>query len=63
MAQGVERDREHNHVAIKKIQEEINRERDQREEFEESVMRLVDDQLTKLHVSIEKHPGAGIEQY
>ena len=61
VAQGVERDREHNHVAIKKIQEEINRERDQREEFEESVMRLVDDQLTKLHIGLEKHPGAGIE--
>merc|ERR1712185_360310 len=63
VAQSVERDREHNHVAIRKIQEEINRERDQREEFEESIMRLVDDQLSKLHHSIEKHPGAGIEQY
>lgn len=63
VAQGVERDREQNNVAIKKIQEEINRERDQREEFEESVMRLVDDQLTKLHIGLEKHPGAGIEQY
>lgn len=63
VAQGVERDREHNHVAIRKIQEEINRERDQREEFEESVMRLVDDQLTKLHDGLEKHPGAGIETY
>ena len=35
----------------------------QREEFEESVMRLVDDQLTKLHLGLEKHPGAGIETY
>jgi len=61
VTQGVERDREHNHVAIKKIQEEINRERDQREEFEESVMALVDNQLTKLHIGLEKHPGAGVE--
>lgn len=63
VAQSVERDREHNHVAIRKIQEEINRERDQREEFEESVMRLVDEQLTKLQIGLEKHPGAGIETY
>lgn len=63
LSQSVERDREHNHVAIKKVQEELNRERDQREEFEESIMRLVDDQLSKLHTGIEKHPGAGIETY
>jgi len=59
VSQGVERDREHNHVAIKKVQEDLNREREQREEFEESIMRLVEDQLSKLHVGIEKHPGAG----
>merc|ERR1719440_2388361 len=63
VTQSVERDREHNHVAIRKVQEEVNREREQREEFEESIMRLIDDQLSKLHHSIEKHPGAGIEQY
>merc|ERR1712072_844807 len=57
VTQSVERDREHNNVAIRNIQEEINKERDQREEFEESIMRLVDDQLTKLHTGIEKHPG------
>merc|ERR1712224_505667 len=57
VTQSVERDREHNHVAIRQIQEEINKEREEREEFEESIMRLVDDQLTKLHTGIEKHPG------
>lgn len=57
VTQSVERDREHNHVAIRQIQEELNKEREQREEFEESIMRLVDDQLTKLHTGIEKHPG------
>merc|ERR1711924_203491 len=59
VTQSVERDREHNHVAIRKVQEEVNREREQLEEFEESIMRLVDDQLSKLHHSIENHPGAG----
>lgn len=64
VSQGVERDREHNHVAIKKVQEDLNREREQREEFEESIMRLVEDQLNKLHIGIEKHPGAGhVETY
>lgn len=63
VSQGVERDREHNNVAIRKIQEEINRERDQREEFEESIMKLVDEQLSKLHIGLEKHPGAGMETY
>lgn len=29
VSQGVERDREHNHVAIKKVQEDLNREREQ----------------------------------
>jgi len=61
VSQSVERDREHNHVAIKKVQEDLNREREQREEFEESIMRLVDDQLSKLHVGIEKHPGASVD--
>lgn len=58
VTQSVEREKEHNHVAIKKVQEELNREREQREEFEESIMRLVDDQLCKVQIGIEKHPGA-----
>jgi len=59
--QTVERNVESSSLTIRKIHDELGKERLEREQFEESMMRLVDDQLVKVHMSIERHPNVEAE--
>jgi len=61
LTQTVERNVESSSVSIRKVHDGLQQEQTEREQFEESMMRLVDDQLMKLHMGIERHPNVDSE--
>lgn len=61
LTQTVERNVESSGLSIRKIHEALEKETAEREQFEESMMRLVDDQLVKVHMGIERHPNVDAE--
>ena len=61
LTQTVERNVESSSVSIRKVHDGLKQEQNEREMFEESIMRLVDDQLIKVHMGIERHPNVDSE--
>lgn len=62
LTQTMERASEANNVAVRALQQQLDTERDERTQFEDSMMRLIDDQLVKVHMGIETHPNVASEQ-
>jgi len=61
LTQQMERNSESNSVALRALQQQLDTERDERVQFEDSMMRLIDDQLVKVHMGIERHPNVASE--
>jgi len=61
LTQSMERNSEASNVAIRALQQQLDTERDERVAFEDSMMRLVEEQLSKVHMGIEAHPNVSSE--
>jgi len=61
LTQSMERNSEASSVAIRALQQQLDTERDERVAFEDSMMRLVEEQLSKVHMGIEAHPNVSSE--
>ena len=59
----MERNSEASSVAIRALQQQLDTERDERVAFEDSMMRLVEEQLSKVHMGIEAHPNVSSEHW
>jgi len=57
LTQTSERHSEATTVSIRKISQSLDTERDERCQFEDSMMRLIEGQLSKVHQGIERHPN------